>query len=936
MKKITMFLAVSAAALSGCVKENVANNSANTDKGSGIRTIRVSAGDQSRVGVNIDPTGTADTYYWKSGEEVILCEVSAGAFTGHNYHFGLDASSVGAATGTFTLVGATTPAAGTYLAVHVGNQMGNKTGLTLPAAGGTISYAIPATLSQSAGAADVADYMLLASSAPVTLAADGTIPDVTLAHKTAVVDLGVTASDAALVGATLTSVSMVAETTDQYAAQINLDATGAATAATGRTTNTVAVSDATATLGATAYHVRMVTLMDAAVAGNVTFTCTAQTSTGDIYSSDVTLPSIALNTGSVRPANLPLTSSTFLGTQPAISGKNITITSLADLKWVAMMTNNTVPNTYNGFADYTLTVANTIDMGGPSTIWTTPIGISGNAFKGTFDGGNGGSGASTGIKISNLVTSNAQGGLFNVVGGTSSTAKAQIKNVTLENPSIDAGANNTGALMGSATYADISYCTVTGLSLNQNSGAPATGYSAAGGLVGILGSSGYVNVTNCSVSGAAIGTVTPFANNNIGGVIGSIGGPNTTIDGCHFDGTITSNNHIGGIVGSNGNAAAPSVVIQNCTVGGVGTPATITASGTAANNGHSAGGIMGKIQSGTDNTFTIDNCTVTNATISGSGSAVNTNNGNAGGIAGSIISPSITTISNCKVTGCTIQALYLGYPTVTTPPGNGWPIGGIAGLAFGTHILHCTVTDTGINALNSGANSTAGNHTSGAGGICGTVASGTGTVAAYVAVNSNSTIIFACKVVNTASAPATAIIQSSGSPSQGYRLGGIVGANRAIAPATTYIGSSYCTVSLTSSGGGNAATTPIGGICGVNESSGTVVGSIVAEGCYYALGTLSHPGNTAVGAAARGPIVGLMVAGGSATFTGCLYDIATGGSTATASAPGTTAFSGVQPTGNSWNAVGSGSLGTYWAFTNPAGPWSALGDGTAANLPQLY
>ena len=185
-------------------------------------------------------------------------------------------------------------------------------------------------------------------------------------------------------------------------------------------------------------------------------------------------------------------------------------------------------------------------------------GYTGNAFKGTFDGGN--------HTISNLTITSGESsaaiGLFGVVdGGT-------VKNITLSNVSINASSNkNAGAAIGlmvnnaaadniavsgSVSAADgvggvVGRMTVSGTISNCVNSANVTG-AAAGGIVGkayYTGTGVEMNITNCTNSGTITGTTT-------GGAGGIVGFSATNVSGCTNNGTITSTAdgvNLGGIVG---------------------------------------------------------------------------------------------------------------------------------------------------------------------------------------------------------------------------------------------------------------------------------------------------------------------------------------------------------------------------------------------------
>lgn len=209
--------------------------------------------------------------------------------------------------------------------------------------------------------------------------------------------------------------------------------------------------------------------------------------------------------------------------------------------------NNETSEDEDGHAEnrYNIKLSNDIDITG--TDWQ-PIGcVSGNRnvfFNGVFDG-NGHAIKGLTIKRENVsADANKYVGLFSRVG-----SKTQIKNLTLESPSIT-GFQSVGALIGSANGGTVENCHIRNAQIS--------GTNMIGGLIGRLafpelepGETRAIGttVTNCSVTGNLEAT-----SNTVGGIIGDgsygIPDPLTSITACWFDGNITSaQGKIGGIMG---------------------------------------------------------------------------------------------------------------------------------------------------------------------------------------------------------------------------------------------------------------------------------------------------------------------------------------------------------------------------------------------------
>lgn len=213
----------------------------------------------------------------------------------------------------------------------------------------------------------------------------------------------------------------------------------------------------------------------------------------------------------------------------------------------------------------------------------TPIGNgarkgTGNAFKGTFDGGS--------HTISGLCISSSSGdenaiGLFGLLdGGT-------VKNLTLENVSVVIDSNSQYAV-GGAVGAVVNGGTVENIIVSGT----VTGGKGVGGVVGMMVMSG--TITNCKNSA----TITAKAY-NAGGIVGTsyctAEDKALTISDCENSGSISTKTGAGGIVGLS------SSNVTNCKNTGA-----VTGSGT------SVGGIVGEQKAygtinGCENTATITN-----------------------------------------------------------------------------------------------------------------------------------------------------------------------------------------------------------------------------------------------------------------------------------------------------------------------------------------
>ncbi len=177
--------------------------------------------------------------------------------------------------------------------------------------------------------------------------------------------------------------------------------------------------------------------------------------------------------------------------------------------------------------------------------------LDGTPFTGVFDG--------NGHTISNF-TYEYNGeefvGLFGYVDGES----AQIKNLRLIDPNVDAGKDDVGSLVGYLEDGTITDCYVEGGSISGN--------HAVGGLIGATGST--PQISNCHATGNILGTgwhVGGLGGANSGtisncyskasamgvnGVGGLAGGNYGTITDCYSNGNVSGTTNVGGLVGRNG------------------------------------------------------------------------------------------------------------------------------------------------------------------------------------------------------------------------------------------------------------------------------------------------------------------------------------------------------------------------------------------------
>ncbi len=263
------------------------------------------------------------------------------------------------------------------------------------------------------------------------------------------------------------------------------------------------------------------------------------------------------------------------------TANEIEISNLEDLKTFRDTVNNG-----RDFSGQTIKLTNDIDLNGEN--WT-PIGKSGNSFKGVFDGQK--------HKIENLNISELG---MSDVGFFGFTQNGEVKNFTINNANIK-GYLDVGVVAGTpytSKYSNIkvtgdiivngyayvggafgknAYANITNVDVLSNEGSYVRADSEiyrtyVGGLVGFMGEGNQI-VSDCDVKIDVIGTVC-----DIGGILGILHYGNTLKD-CTFEGSITLDNDLSkmdpgdetefgvfaGTVYNGNNEAEKANRISNCT-----------------------------------------------------------------------------------------------------------------------------------------------------------------------------------------------------------------------------------------------------------------------------------------------------------------------------------------------------------------------------------
>ena len=385
------------------------------------------------------------------------------------------------------------------------------------------------------------------------------------------------------------------------------------------------------------------------------------------------------------------------------------------------------------------------DFTGASYVQSANIDMSGKSFKpfaqgsvftGTYDGG--------GKTVSNLVIASTA---LKPVGFIANAEGASLKNLVLDNASIDSKYVYCGGLIGYAKSCNIENCTVSGQVRQYTSGLTVgsdenSGYS--GGLVGWMDET---TLRNCTLDGEATfygkfsGGCVGYAKNCVienchvtkehtvnvyyhwaGGLIGKAEGANTLIKNCSFEGNLTNVGYIlGGIVGQVMGGRVEECVFgsygdmgsDKYFVGGIVGAAVPTADIVIdkcacygrVKGQYSVGAVVGytgfltsslKVASATKS-VTISNCASIGAEITATG-----NNGGSNayslvtGLCGWTHGSSVTTIKGCYAAPSLVQ---------TTSVGNRGALAGISGYqnCTGTTVYeNCYSTITPPTVLNRG------------------------------------------------------------------------------------------------------------------------------------------------------------------------------------------------------------------------------------------
>lgn len=209
--------------------------------------------------------------------------------------------------------------------------------------------------------------------------------------------------------------------------------------------------------------------------------------------------------------------------EPKQSGGVYQIGTGAELAWFAQNSATTKASSAVLTAD--------IDLGNKT--WNPMA-----TFSGTFDG--------QGHTVKNL---NGTNGLFAVVAGTSDTARAEVKNVTVEG-TINATTSNVAGIAGQAYNATFENC------INKADVTGASGKNTFGGVVGhgMKGTTAASNLTltNCGNEG----DIKAVSTGPVGGVIGGRVYGNAMLENCYNTGTITGM--------TTGTAGTPAGLISYC------------------------------------------------------------------------------------------------------------------------------------------------------------------------------------------------------------------------------------------------------------------------------------------------------------------------------------------------------------------------------------
>lgn len=306
----------------------------------------------------------------------------------------------------------------------------------------------------------------------------------------------------------------------------------------------------------------------------------------------VTALIIALLAGISSPAAAASASGywTSYASQPALNGTTYTITSAAELAWVAK-------DSYedNPFDNYTIKLTKSIDLSGH--LWV-PIGNDATPFMGIFDGG--------GYTISNMTVGSSVSpeAAYSCQGLFAYAYEATLKNICLSNVSVF-GSNvyACGALAGSAHSSTITNCMSTGsISLSFDSTYKyefQSGYY--GGLVGEFDMS---EETSSSVISSCLSSCSMTGCNDA--VIGGLGGVlQGTVINCGATGSVTGGDSIkaGGGTTVGGLAA----VVYGNLLNSYATGNVSCGNISSADSGSFVGGLVGDLGATTVNCYATGN-----------------------------------------------------------------------------------------------------------------------------------------------------------------------------------------------------------------------------------------------------------------------------------------------------------------------------------------
>lgn len=344
---------------------------------------------------------------------------------------------------------------------------------------------------------------------------------------------------------------------------------------------------------------------------NLTLTITNNGADSDVtqYTNDIVVSSVPVQAnyqtniyGSLLTSNTDLTISktlNFAGTndQPLVWNGDITYPNVdssnmsvqlnkpSDLAGLAAMVNGTNNQTAQDFDGYTITLAADFDMNNQpfqqiGTANRNGATVTGNLFKGTFDGKNH---TISNVNITSTLSGDVAVGFIGGIAGEGTT----VKDINFENVSVSApNSEMVGGAIGSVSEGAIVD------NVNVNSGT-VSGKNGVGGVIGRVVGAG--TVQNCS-NGAEVS-----GGDNVGGVIGAayrtLTGETMTVSGCTNNGNVSGNSQaVAGVVGLS------AAEVSGC-----------SNSGTVTNSSSATGGIVGQqVSAGS-----ISGCTNTGNIIGG-------------------------------------------------------------------------------------------------------------------------------------------------------------------------------------------------------------------------------------------------------------------------------------------------------------------------------